>query len=210
MILREGVGPIGAAGLAALVVSGAVGWLAASPLWLIAAWLCALYWEHRPPVPADPLGVLAPVTGRVVLVGEEPDPWLERSAIRVRIRLGVPGIVPLRSPTEGRIMDIYARRGSFGRAQRTCAPDESPDCYGQWLRTDEGDDVVYAVSSHWPLSRARFDHAPGERAGQGARSGFFYFASVADVLVPAGSVASVAVGDEVLAGETVLARLVHG
>jgi len=209
VILREGVAPIGVAVVASLVASGVAGWLAAAPLWVIAVWLCWLYWEHRPPVPADPLGVLAPVAGRVTFVGEALDPWLQRPALRVRVRLPFPGVVPLRSPSEGRIVDIYARRGVFGAEQRACAPDESPDCYGQWLRTDEGDDVVYVLSSHWPLSRARFDHGPGERCGQGARSGFFYFASVADVLLPAGSSPEVAVGDRVDAGETVLGRLSH-
>ena len=49
---------------------------------------------------------------------------------------------------------------------------------GLWVQTDEGEDIVFAISSHFPVSRARFDQAPGERVGQGARSGFIYFASV--------------------------------
>jgi phosphatidylserine decarboxylase len=146
----------------------------------------------------------------VTAVAREHDPLLERVTLRIRLRVPFPGVVPLRSPTEGKVMDLYARRGVFGAGQRPCAPGESPDFYGQWLRTDEGEDVVYGLSSHWPLSRARFDHAPGERVGQGARSGFFYFASVADVLLPEGASASVAVGERVFAGESVLGRLRRG
>jgi len=194
-------------GVAGAVISNTLGWLAGLPAWLLLAWLVRVYWEHRPPVPADPRGILSPVAGRVSLVGEAHDPILERRVQRVSIDVAFPGVVPLRSPTEGKVMDLYARCGVFGARQRRCQPDESPDCYGQWLHTDEGEDVVFMISSRMPMSRARFEHAPGERVGQGGRTGFFYFASVADVLVPADAGLEVAVGDRVDAGETVLAHL---
>lgn len=207
MILREGLVPLALALAAALLVSAAVGWLAALPLWLVLGWLVWVYWARRPPVPAQPRGVLAPVSGQVLRVVEQADPWLERTALRVSIRIRFPGIVPLNSPIEGTVQDIYVRHGVFGGAQRACSANESPDCYGQWLQTDEGEDVIYAVSSQFPLSRARFDHAPGERVGQGERCGFFYGASVADVLMPRGSESALSAGDRVHAGETVLASL---
>ena len=118
MILREGHLPLLVAGVAAALVSNVVGWLSALPLWLLLAWLTWIYWEHRPPVPADPRGVLSPVAGRVTLVGEADDPILERRAQRVRIEEAFPGEMPLRSPTEGKVMDLYARRGVFGAEQR--------------------------------------------------------------------------------------------
>lgn len=207
MILREGIVPLALLLATTLLVGAAVGWLAALPLWLVLGWLIWVYWARRPLVPAEPRGVLAPVSGRVLRVVEENDPWLERTALRVSIRVGFPGIVPLRGPIEGTVQDIYVRHGVFGGEQRACSGNESPDCYGQWLQTDEGEDVIYAVSSHFPLSRARFDHAPGERVGQGERCGFFYGASVADVLMPRDSEAGVMPGDRVDAGETVLASL---
>jgi phosphatidylserine decarboxylase len=207
VILREGVAALGVAATAALLVSAAYGWLAGLPLWLLLAWLTRVYWAHQPAVPAEPRGVLAPVAGRVLAIVEQDDPWLQRKALRVSIRVAFPGILSLHSPTEGEVRDIYARHGVFGGVQRPCRDHESPDCYGQWLQTDEGDDVIYAVSSHFPVSRARFDHAPGERVGQGERCGFFYGASVADVLIPAGSDVAVRVGDRVQPGESVLALL---
>ena len=118
-------------------------------------WLLVIYWERRPPVPANPKGVLSPVSGRVTQVVEETDPFLERNVLRIRVTVRFPGIVPLRSPTEGKVMDLYARRGVFGGNQRACSADESPDCYGQWIRTDEGEEVIFALSSRSPVSRAR-------------------------------------------------------
>ena len=174
MILREGNVPLAITGVAGLVVASTVGLTASLALWLFLAWLLHIYWEHRPSLPAEPKGILSPVHGRVLNVDRYRDSWLERSALRVRIAIPFPGIVPLRCPIEAKVMDLYTRVGAFGTAQRACAADESPDCYAQWLQTDEGEDVVFAISSHYPLSRARFDHAPGERVGQGARSGFIY------------------------------------
>ena len=210
MILREGYTPLTVTAVAAVVVAGAVGVMQSLPLWIVLAWLTRVYWEHRPLLPAQPKGVLSPVAGRVLAVKPYRDTWLDRPALRITIAIAFPGIVPLRCPIEAKVMDLYTRIGVFGAAQRACAPEESPDCYAQWLRTDEGEDVMFAVSSRFPVSRARFDHAPGERVGQGARSGFIYFASVIDVLVPDDSSLSVEVGEPLEAGESVLALLARG
>ena len=210
MILREGLLPLAVTTAVAILVTSIVGVLESLVLWVFLVWLVRVYWEHRPLLPSQPMAVLSPVHGRVLSVDAYRDTWLERQALRIGIAVSFPGIVPLRSPVEAKVMDWYTRIGVFGTTQRPCAPDESPDCYAQWLQTDEGDDVVFAISSRFPLSRARFDHAPGERVGQGARSGFFYFASVVDILIPDSSSASVVVGDPVEAGESVLARLSRG
>ncbi len=207
MILREGFVPLSTIAVLAVVVAIALGVLESLVLWIPLAWLTHVYWEHRPLLPAQPKGVLSPVQGRVLSVEPYRDSWLQRPALRIKLAISFPGIVPLRSPIEAKVMDLFTRIGAFGAAQRDCTPDESPDCYAQWLQSDEGEDVVFAISSHFALSRARFDQAPGERVGQGARSGFIYFASVIDLLLPADAQASVAAGDRVTAGEDVLAQL---
>lgn len=207
MILREGVAPLAVTTVSAVIVASAVGVAQSIVLWVLLAWLMRVYWEHRPIVPAQPKGVLSPVQGRVVSVEPYRDPWLDRPVLRIRVDVSFPGIVPLRCPIEAKVMDLYTRIGAFGAEQRACGLDESPDCYAQWLQTDEEEDVVFAISSHFPLSRARFDQAPGERVGQGARCGFIYFASVVDILIPQSSVISVRVGEPVDAGESVLAQV---
>ena len=58
-----------------------------------------------------------------------------------------------------------------------------------------------------PLSRARFRQSPGERVGHGKHSGFVYFASLVDVLLPAQSQARVEPGQRVQAGTHGLAEL---
>ena len=84
---------------------------------------------------------------------------------------------------------------------------ESPSRYTRGLVTDGGHEVVYSVASVRKLSRLKFDHGPGERVARGRRSGFFYFATRIDVLLPEGSTAAVAVGDRVRGGSDVIAHL---
>jgi phosphatidylserine decarboxylase len=207
VILKEGALPLVLTATASAVVWAGYGVLAASPLLTLIVAMGWLYWERRPPLPSEPKTIVAPVRGRVVAVGPERDPWLDREALRVRIRVALPGIVPLRGPIEGKIMDLFTARGMFGSQLRACTGSESPDCYASWIRTDEGEDVVYAISSAWPVSRARFEQSPGERVGHGKRSGFVYFATVVDVLVPNNARARIAVGEAAVAGVSLLAQM---
>ena len=70
--------------------------------------------------------------------------------------------------------------------------------------------MVFAVSSVLPVSRFRLDIAPGERAGQGQRVGFVFFAAWVDVLVAPGEALDVAAGVPVHGCRSVIARFVRG
>lgn len=180
---------------------------ASLPVLALLVGLGFIYRERRPPLPSEPKVILAPVRGRVIEVAPDRDPWLERDVMRVRIAVTWPGIVPLRGPIEGKVMELFTACGMLGGEQRPCRMHESPDCYVSWIRTDEGEDVVYAISSRWPLSRARFEQSPGERVGHGKRSGFFYFATVVDVLVPTSCQMRTEVGAQLVSGVGFLAQL---
>lgn len=208
MIAREGHIVIGAALLTALGFSYAGAVVPAAGAVAVSGVLAWLYAAPRRKIPASPRGVLSPVDGVVARVESYHNPWLERDVTRIDIRIRAPGITQLHSVTEGKIKDLWTRYGPLGEKQLRRSLDASPDCYALWVQTDEGDDVVVAVSSRWPVSRCRFDNAPGERVGQGNRLGFVYFASNVDILVPADSSPKVAPGDRVRAMESVLAE--HG
>ena len=198
-----------ALGAAALWVAAAV-----SPAWSLAplALCAALAWIFRVPVVTpvgEPLALASPVRGRVMTVDETRDPWLERSARRVRVAMDFPGVGVVLSPTEGKIMDFWIADRPFSAPGGAASGSRSPNCYGVWVQTDEGDDIVVAVSSLVPVSRFKLDLAPGERVGHGKRNGFVYFGSFVDVLMPLASRVEVEAGERVSAGGTVLARLVR-
>ena len=207
MIAREGT--------AAVIVTLAAGFLllyyqmpyaSAVPFTLSGIFI----WLYRTPrrrPPAAPLGLLAPVDGRVARVESYRDTWLDRDALRISIKVRPPGITVFHSAAEGKVQRFWTNFGPFGEEQLKRSLRASPDCYAVQVQSDEGDDVLTVVSSRWPLSRCRFDRAPGERIGQGKRFGFVYFASTFELLAPADAVPRVEAGDRVRAVSTVLAEL---
>jgi phosphatidylserine decarboxylase len=210
MIAREGLIPIGVACVTAAAVAGYVGALWSLPLWALAACLLYLFRETVPAIPNLPLAVLSPGVGRVIEVTHGRDPWLDRDCYRICVALGGLGIGVLRSPVEGKVMDYWTSAQPCAQPGSVRATGFSPNCYSIWVQTDEGDDIVLAVSSLRPISRFKLYFAPGERVGIGQRSGFIVFGSTVDVLMPANTRPEVAVGSKVESGCTVLGHLVRG
>lgn len=209
MILAEGHVPIGVTAAVALAVAHLGDPLWSLPLWVLAVYLVFLFRSIEPVVPHLPLAVLSPGDGRVEEIEETTDPWLARQARRVRVRLSSPGIGVMRSPTEGCVKDFWTEARAYNATGTPVALGGSPNCYALWVQTDEGDDVVFAISSVRPISRFKLYFSPGERIGQGQRSGFVYFGTFADVFVPMASNLEVGEGDAVQGGRSVLAQLVR-
>jgi phosphatidylserine decarboxylase len=210
MIAREGLVPISVACVAAAAVASYAGALWSLPLWALAAYLLYLFRETVPAIPNLPLAVLSPGDGRVIEVTNARDPWLDRDSCRIRIELDGLGVGVLRSPIEGKVMDYWTSAQPCAQPGALRATGFSPNCYSAWVQTDEGDDIVFAVSSLRPISRFKLYFAPGERVGIGQRSGFIYFGSTVDVLMPANTRPEVAAGSKVESGCTVLGHLVRG
>lgn len=209
MLAREGYAAIAATAAAASLAAYFLGVTWSAPLWGLGAYLVYVFYERRPVVPPSPLAVVSPAAGRVTQTGQLDDPWLGRRARHVRVRVDAPGVTVLRSPTEGKVMDYWTSPHPFGAEPAEAREGASPNCYALWVRTDEGDDVVWVVSSLTPVSRFKCDVAPGQRVGQGQRHCFVYFGSYVDLLLPLESKVEVSVGDRVHGGSAVIARLVH-
>jgi phosphatidylserine decarboxylase len=209
MIAREGLAPISAACVAALALAHYAGVLWSLPLWALAAYFLYLFRETAPAIPNLPLAVQSPGNGQVVDVTEARDSWLDRDACRVRVELDGLGIGVLRSPVEGKVMDYWTSAQPFNRPRTMRATGFSPNCYSTWVRTDEGDDLVMAVSSLRPISRFKLYRAPGERVGIGQRIGFIYFGNIVEVFMPLRTRPEAAAGSPAEAGCTVLGLLVR-
>lgn len=209
MIAREGLVPISTAFIAAAAVSQSAGLSWSLPLWALGAYALYLFRETVPAIPNLPLAVLSPGDGRVVDVSQQRDGWLDRDSCRVRLDLGGLGIGVLRSAVEGKVMDYWTSSQPFNDAGTVMGTGFSPNCYSIWVQTDEGDDVVFAVSSLRPISRFKLYFAPGERVGIGQRIGFIYFGSIVDVFMPSQTRPQAAEGSAVVSGSTVLGQLVR-
>ena len=200
IIAREGWMYIILVGGAALLAQYYVGTAPAFWLWLVALGLIYLFRDPHRRVPASPLGVVSPVDGLVLSVGEAFDPWLDRSALRGRIGMRPQGVFSVRSPVEGKVSEQWLP----GRGERS--PRRG---YAQWIRTDEGDDIVLAIEPALVMRRPFCYVEPGQRVGQGQRCGYIPFGTRLEVFLPQGTRIAVEPGQKVLSGTDIVASLIH-
>lgn len=158
-------------------------------------------------IPSLPLAILSPVEGRIILIDEVDDPWLNqqginRQAKRIRIKMSSLDVYSLRSPVEGKVMEQWSEKCKEENGQRK---------FAFWIRTDEGDDIV-TVFRLSPCAAAcfRIYIQSGERLGQGQRCGYLYFGGTVDIYIPENSKLEAEPGQTITSGEDVLAYLVHG
>lgn len=151
--------------------------------------------------PSEPLGVVSPVDGRVNEVGPCRDPFLDRAALGVQLQQWVTSPVVLHSPIEGRVQQIWCGGSLPADAGNTVAAIH--------ICTDEGDDVVFALSRARLLGPLRWTVQPGERVGQGQRRGLAGWGRRVAVYLPPDSRGEVDSPTGVRAATDVIARFVH-
>jgi phosphatidylserine decarboxylase len=161
-----------------------------------------LLWFYRDPqrqLSSEPLGLLSPVDGEVVMVQAHPDPYLGRDAFLIRVCMSVTNIFSIRSVTEGKII------------QQWLDPEDSDNerglAHAIQIKTDENEDIMIVLRPGRFFKKLNCDAVIGQRIGQGHRCGVIPFGSCVDVYVPENSSIKVAVGDQVKSGVSVLASL---
>jgi len=173
------------------------------PLWAIPIALLdtALYFLFRDPlrdVPPAPLGALAPVDGKVLLVGRSRDDPLPGAWVRIIIKTNHLGAYTVRAPIEGSVHDVPWNAADH-------AGEQPP--HGMLLRSEEDHNVVLLFPGRLRALSPKAFVRYGERVGQGHRFAYLRLAPRAEMYLPPDSQARVAVGDRVAAGETILADL---
>ena len=211
MIAREGLLPASAALLLTASAAGLEAPLATVAGVCLSLSVVWFFRDNERTVPALPLAVVSPIDGRLVGAGERCDPWLERTCMRISLKLSTLGMRVIRSPIEGQVKEFWVRGGLARDADLETG--SSPTCYALWIRTDEGDDVVLAVYGRRLVSRFKAEVAPGERIGQGKRIGFIYFGTAVTVYAPASTLLDSSIKTptkaRVTGGSQVLGTLVH-
>ncbi len=159
--------------------------------------LFLLFRDPARSIPALPLGVLAPVDGRILEVAEVQDEVLRGAWLRLRIRTSRRGAYTVRAPIEGTILEVGER----------ALP--GLDAQGLWLRSEEDDDVVLLFPTRLPGLTPKAFVRYGERVGQGQRFAYLRLAPIAELYLPPGTRLQVRVGERVLAGSAVIGELCH-
>ena len=176
------------------------GWLTALMLLSIIFPVAFLFRDPICHVPPAPLGIVSPANGEIIAIEKTNDPWINRPAIKIRIKMSIWNVHILRSPIEGKVKNQWAADGDESGIKRR---------YTYWIQTDEQDDVIYSIATEKCSPFIKINLTCGERTGQGQKSGFLYFCGIIDVLIPEQSRLELKIGDLVNSGSTVLAHIIH-
>lgn len=182
------------------------------PLFWIGAGLtlwCTLFF--RDPVrvtPVDPAIVVSPADGRVCYVGAAappaelglaPGPWQ-----RVSVFMSVFDVHINRAPVSGRIVRVAYRPGAFFNADLDKASEQN-ERNGFVIEEPDGRRIGVVQIAGLVARRIVPFVGEGATVSAGERIGMIRFGSRLDVYLPEGTPVLVAVGQQAVAGETIIA-----
>lgn len=197
IIAREGW-PFILGVLLLLMVASRVGdWMLWASIGFLLLILILLFRDPRRDIPAVPLGVVAPVDGRILSIQPTDKGELKREALLIEMTVDHFGAYMARSPTEGKVLDL---RDNIAAGSRMTGVS------GLWVRSDEGDDVVVLMVGVRRIAKPRSFVGYGERLGQGERFAFIRLARRARIFLPLDCELQVRPGQKVRAGADLLAQ----
>lgn len=147
--------------------------------------------------PDDPLALVSPADGKIIRA--------DRS--RVSIFMNVFDVHVCRSPIAGRVTDVRHEPGRFLAAMKDAASEQN-ERTTIVVRTPAGHPVRFVLVAGLVARRIVCRVAAGRELGRGERVGIIRFGSRVDVDLPENAAPSVQVGERVVAGQTVVARLI--
>jgi len=172
---------------------------------LLFAWLLVFFRDPERQGPRGERLVIAPADGRVCSIADVDEPmYLHGRATRVSIFMNVFDVHVNRYPVSGEIEVVHYAPGEFLNAARDEAAmvNESSSV---GILGPRGPLLVRQVAG-LVARRIVTDGQPGDAARQGERMGMIRFGSRVDVFLAPGTPVTVALGDTVLAGTTVVAE----
>lgn len=194
---------VGAAVLASILDSG-LAWL----LWPIAIFVVQFFRDPPRVVAGGPNSVVSSADGRVIVVAETDDPWLNRRALKVSVFMNVFNVHSNRIPVASEVLGKWYVAGSFLNAALDKASEHNERC-ALHLRTSGGQDIT-CVQIAGLVARRILNYADiGNCYNAGERYGFIRFGSRVDFYLPLNAQVKVSIGDKVYASSTVIAELDH-
>ena len=196
--------------------------LAASALLILLGWLLSSGWlggvgllglaffgfffrDPERSIPADPAVVVAPADGKVVFVESVNEGrYLNDEARRVAIFMNLFNVHVNRAPLAGTVAAAEHQDGCFKAAWRQDACERNEQL-ALVLEADGRRALVVQIAGL--LARRIVSYVqPGQRLEKGERLGMICFGSRVDLYLPPEAEISVQVGDQVLAGSSIVAR----
>ncbi len=192
--------------IAATLFGGALLWVVAAAVTLLALSVIAFFRDPERQGPTGPELVLAPADGRVIDVSlvEEPS-YLQARALRVSIFLSLFDVHVNRYPVSGAVELREYEAGRFEPAWRSSA--SSANERSSTGIQAQGFPVLVRQIAGLAAKRIMTYAKVGDRVRQGERMGLIRFGSRVDVYLPADAAPDVRLGQRARGGVTILARL---
>ncbi|MEO0619944.1 MAG: phosphatidylserine decarboxylase [Pseudomonadota bacterium] len=192
--------------LVLLLISDTLGWLAIA----ITAWLIFFFRDPERVVPLREGLIVSPADGTVMSIDEvTPTSELELgvdSYLRVAIHLSLFDMHIQRVPLAGTLVHAVYMPGTFASTRREKAHEDN-ERNASTFETGDGLRVAVVQIAGGVRRRIVALCAEGARLGTGERLGLIRFGSRVDLYVPQDVGVLVAVGQTMVAGETVIADL---
>jgi len=208
-IHREGWPFIGLFALAALLLGqlwAPLGWVGL----LLTVW-CAWFFRNPDRVtPARDGLVISPADGVVQMLGMAPPPpeleMGEAPRMCISVFMSVFSVHINRAPADGKVIKTAYRPGKFLDASLDKASADNERMSVRLERAD-GREIAFVQIAGLVARRIKCDLRDGQQVRAGERFGLIRFGSRVDVYLPDGVSPLVALGQSIIAGETVLADL---
>ena len=205
LIAKEGWPFLAGAAVLSIVATSGWGWWSV-PFWLATLFILQFFRDPPRTLPADVNAVVSPADGRIVVVGQARDPYLDRDALKISVFMNVFNVHSNRSPVDGEVKKTWYFGGRFFNAALDKAS-LGNERNALWIHTDSGVEVT-CVQVAGLIARRILCYAKNkDRLTRGQRFGFIRFGSRVDVYLPLDARPQAAVGDKVFAGDTILAVL---
>jgi len=206
IIAREGWPFLALAAIVSAVIAYFFCWWSA-PFWLATIFILQFFRDPPREIPTGAGLVLCPADGRVIVVGEAPDPYRGNvKSVKISIFMNVFNVHSQRSPVDAVVKDVRYSKGLFVNASFDKASSDN-ERNALILAMDDGTEISCVQVAGLIARRILCYVKAGDRLTRGQRYGFIRFGSRVDVYLPPGSTPKVAIGDKVKASSTVLAEL---
>ncbi|MCL1986021.1 MAG: phosphatidylserine decarboxylase family protein [Betaproteobacteria bacterium] len=177
----------------------------AACIFLVLTWFCAHFFRDPERVtPSAPDLAVSPADGKVIAIRPRIDPFTGEERICISIFMNVFSVHVNRSPVKAEVVAIQYYPGKFFNASFDKASADNERC-AYLLRDADGETWAMVQIAGLIARRIVCRTDEGDRLARGQRYGLIRFGSRVDLFIPAGYTPACAVGDQILAAQSIVA-----
>lgn len=175
-------------------------------VFLVLLWFSVFFFrDPERVVPTDEGIAVSPADGKVVRIQKKEDPMTGEEKTCISIFMNVFSVHVNRSPVAGSLQKIKYFPGKFINAAYDKASTDNERC-AYLVKDAQGDEWTFVQISGLIARRIVCRADEGDELKRGERFGLIRFGSRVDVYIPEGYESAVRIGEQVFAGQSVLAE----